>query len=210
MKLFSADNKAVQLVDIFLDYIWVTILTILFSLPIVTIGAALTAKYYTAMKIARGEAPQILSAFIKAFKDNFKQGVILELISALAITVLAIDWYIVFCFNFGLGSYVLLSVVGVVTLIFAIILSFSFPLLARFNAGTFYIIKSALMIGIGRLWVSILLVLCNVCVVVACFEWCIYIPFILLIGGAIALASKSHLLVMVLKKIEENEDIEKE
>lgn len=210
MELFSANNKVVQLVDIFLDYIWVTILTILFSLPIVTIGAALTAKYYTAMKIARGEAPHILPVFIKSFKDNFKQGVILEFISALAITVLTIDWYMVFSFNFGLGSYVLLSVVGVVTLIFSIILSFSFPLLARYNASTFHIIKSALMIGIGKLWVSILLVLCNVCVVVGCFEWCIYIPFILLIGGAIALALKSHLLVMVFNKFEENEDMGRE
>ena len=52
MGFFSTDNKAMQLLDTFFDYLQLLLFTLVFSIPIVTIGPAMTAKHYTAMKIA--------------------------------------------------------------------------------------------------------------------------------------------------------------
>ena len=198
MGFFSTDNKAMQLLDTFFDYLQLLLFTLVFSIPIVTIGPAMTAKHYTAMKIARKESPNVMQSFLKSFKENLKQGILLT-----AAVVLAADWYIVWHLDLGLLSYVLLSVIVVVTLMAAIIGEYSFALLARFNAGTLHVLKCALMIGTGKFGVSLLLVLCNIAVICACFIWYLYAVFIWLIAGALVLSIKSHLLVMVFSKFEE-------
>ena len=203
MGFFSTDNKAMQLLDTFFDYLQLLLFTLVFSIPIITIGPALTAKHYTAMKIARKESPNVMQSFVKSFKENLKQGILLELIMLTAAAVLAVDWYIVWHLDLGLLSYVLLSVIVVVTLMAAIIGEYSFALLARFNAGTLHVLKCALMIGTGKFGVSLLLLLCNIAVVCACFIWYLYAVFIWLIAGALVLSIKSHLLVMVFSKFEE-------
>ena len=56
------------------DFILLNLLTLVCSLPIITFGAAYTAKYYVSMKIVRGEEGTLFKAYFKAFKDNFKQA----------------------------------------------------------------------------------------------------------------------------------------
>lgn len=203
MGFFSTENKAMQLLDTFFDYLQLLLFTLVFSIPVITIGPALTAKHYTAMKIARKESPNVMQSFLKSFKENLKQGILLELILLAAGAVIAADWYIVWHLNLGLLSYVLLSVIVVVTLMTAIICEYSFALLARFNAGTLQVLKCSLMIGTGRFGISLLLLLCNIAVVCACFIWYLYAVFIWLIAGALILSVKSHLFTMVFKKFED-------
>lgn len=203
MGFFSTENKAMQLLDTFFDYLQLLLFTLVFSIPVITIGPALTAKHYTAMKIARKESPNVMQSFLKSFKENLKQGILLELILLAAGAVIAADWYIVWHLNLGLISYVLLSVIVVVTLMTAIICEYSFALLARFNAGTLQVLKCSLMIGTGRFGISLLLLLCNIAVICACFIWYLYAVFIWLIAGALILSVKSHLFTMVFRKFED-------
>lgn len=203
MGFFSTENKAMQLLDTFFDYLQLLLFTLVFSIPVITIGPALTAKHYTAMKIARKESPNVMQSFLKSFKENLKQGILLELILLAAGAVIAADWYIVWHLNLGLLSYVLLSVIVVVTLMTAIICEYSFALLARFNAGTLQVLKCSLMIGTGRFGISLLLLLCNIAVICACFIWYLYAVFIWLIAGALILSVKSHLFTMVFRKFED-------
>ena len=203
MGFFITENKAMQLLDTFFDYLQLLLFTLVFSIPVITIGPALTAKHYTAMKIARKESPNVMQSFLKSFKENLKQGILLELILLAAGAVIAADWYIVWHLNLGLISYVLLSVIVVVTLMTAIICEYSFALLARFNAGTLQVLKCSLMIGTGRFGISLLLLLCNIAVICACFIWYLYAVFIWLIAGALILSVKSHLFTMVFRKFED-------
>lgn len=205
MSLFSADNKVMQFLDTFIDYVLLQLVTFVFCIPIVTIGAAMTAKYYTAMKLARKESPNILQSFLKSFKENFRQGLLLELVAGAAFAVLAVDWYLLCSTNFGLISYLLLSVMIAVTIVVGMTAAFAFPLLARFHAGTGQILKSALEIGTGKFWVSLIFVLCNVALAVACIIWIVYGVFVWLIGGAALCWLRSMLLVMVFKNFETEE-----
>lgn len=203
MGFFSTENKAMQLLDVFFDYLLLLLFTLVFSIPVITIGPALTAKYYTAMKIARKESPNVMQSFLKSFKENFRQGLLLELISLAAILILAADWYIVWHFNFGLISYVLLSVIIVVTLMAAMIGVYAYALLARFQDSTVHILKNAFMIGTGKFWVSILILLCDIAVICACLKWYLYAVFIWFILGALMLNAKGSLLAMVFAQFED-------
>lgn len=62
-----------------LNFLWV-----LFSLPIITIGASTTAAFSVTLKMVDDEEGYIGRSFLKAFKENFKQGVILGLITIAA------------------------------------------------------------------------------------------------------------------------------
>jgi hypothetical protein len=70
--LFQIDGligrNLARMVDIFL----LNLIFILFSLPVVTIGASLTALYTVSFKITNGEYPFVWRSYIKAFKKNLK------------------------------------------------------------------------------------------------------------------------------------------
>ena len=206
MSLFSADNKLIQFIDKYVDFMLLQLLTAVCCLPVFTIGPAYTAKYYTSMKLARGEAPNVLKSFMKAVKENFRQGILLELPAVPAIFVLIVDWYLTGSTYLGAFTYVLVSVMIVVTFVVYMVYAFAFPLLARYNAGIGRILKSALTVGMGKLWVSVIFMLCTAVLVWACLEWIVYGVFVWLIGGAGLCWIRSLLLVKVMDDIEKKEN----
>lgn len=79
MKFLDYDGPFMSFLGRMLDLVVLNILSIIFSIPIFTIGTALTATHYTALKIRRGEG-RVWSNFWKSFKENFKQSTIIWLI----------------------------------------------------------------------------------------------------------------------------------
>ncbi len=67
-----------KIVDLFL----LNLITLIGCIPIVTIGTSLTACYYAALKMKRGEG-YILSNYWKSFKENWWKSTILFILYAL-------------------------------------------------------------------------------------------------------------------------------
>lgn len=65
------------------DLMILNIVFIICCLPIVTIGASLTALHYVTLKMVRNEESYIVKSFFKSFKQNFKQATIINLIMLL-------------------------------------------------------------------------------------------------------------------------------
>ena len=55
MKLFNLDSPLMQFLNKVADLMWLNVLTLICCIPIVTVGPALTALHYMALKIARDE-----------------------------------------------------------------------------------------------------------------------------------------------------------
>ena len=68
MGAFHPDSEFMQALSRVADYVILNVLCVLFSLPVITAGAAMTAKYYVSMKIVRGEEPAVWQAFWKSFR----------------------------------------------------------------------------------------------------------------------------------------------
>ena len=66
MKLFNLDSPLMQGLTKVADLLWLNILTIICSVPIVTIGASLTAMNYMALKMSvefeEGQEPKTVMA----------------------------------------------------------------------------------------------------------------------------------------------------
>lgn len=81
MKGFSVNSKLYRFIQRFYDILKLNLLWLLFSLPIITIGASTVAAYTVTLKMIEEEEGYIFTQFIKGFKENFKQGIPLGLLA---------------------------------------------------------------------------------------------------------------------------------
>jgi len=89
---FELDSPYCRLITKIVHIIYLNILWLLFSLPVITIGASTTALYYVAMKLVKNEDGYIARSFIKSFRMNFRQGTIIWIIVLAAGFVLLQDY----------------------------------------------------------------------------------------------------------------------
>ena len=93
-QLFNIDNPVMQFISKIFDLVILNLIFILFSIPVITMGASLCGMYYVSLKIVRGEDPYIWKNFFKAFRQNFKQGTLVWILLLLIFAFLGMDFYI--------------------------------------------------------------------------------------------------------------------
>lgn len=131
MKLFSVDSPFYRFMVKLLDVIKLNFMWILFSLPIVTIGASTVAAMTVALRMVDDEEGYVCRSFVKAFKENWKQGIVLGLISIVAIYAVYLDFQL---FEAVEGNPILFLMIGMVSCFVVVMcLIYAFPLLARYE-----------------------------------------------------------------------------
>lgn len=91
MNGFGLDGKLFKGLTKAGDFIILAVITVLFCVPVITIGAALTAAFYSGIKLVRDEESYVYKDFWKSFKMNFAQGFLLELIHVVIGFLLFVD-----------------------------------------------------------------------------------------------------------------------
>ena len=81
-RLFNMDNKFFTVMGRVADLIMLNVVFLICCLPIVTIGASLTALHYVTLKMTRNEESYIIRSFFKSFKQNFKQSTLIWILMA--------------------------------------------------------------------------------------------------------------------------------
>lgn len=126
------------------DLIILNILFLLCCLPIVTIGAALTAMFYVTLRMARNEESYITKNFFHSFRQNLKQGIITHLIFSVVSIIIGFDVYVLWkfmdiswIFKYLLILLLLICVLHFITFIYL------YPVLAQFNNTIRNTIKNA-------------------------------------------------------------------
>ncbi|MCM1257457.1 MAG: DUF624 domain-containing protein [Roseburia sp.] len=90
-RIFDVDNVVFRTIDKIGKIIILNLFWIVFSLPVVTMGASTTALLYSSMKVQTGEG-YWYENFWKSFKENFKQATAIFLLYALLGAFLAMDF----------------------------------------------------------------------------------------------------------------------
>ena len=78
--LFSLDNPVMRFLSRVADVMILNLLFLVCSIPIITIGASLSALYYCLFKIKEEEEGYLLKKFFHSFRQNFKQATLMWLI----------------------------------------------------------------------------------------------------------------------------------
>ncbi len=161
MKLFNLDSPLMQFLNKVADLMILNILTLVCCIPIVTVGPALTALHYMALKMARNEECYIARDYFKSFKLNLRQGIVIWLIELVVIVLLVGDFLILrfSTISFGQPMKIVLAVVAVVVLF---TFTFVYPVLAKFDNTIMRTIKNAFFIGILQFPKTILMMILSV------------------------------------------------
>jgi uncharacterized membrane protein YesL len=80
--MFNYDNKVFEFINRVVDTMFATLLWVVFSLPIITLGASTTAFYETVHKVLRKNKGYIWRTFWNTFITNFMRSTIVWLIQA--------------------------------------------------------------------------------------------------------------------------------
>jgi len=87
------NNKFIILAGHIADLMIISVLWIIFSLPVVTMGAATAAMYYATFHCVRNDEASPIGQFWHSFKDNLKQGTIVTIIYLVYGGAVAFDIY---------------------------------------------------------------------------------------------------------------------
>jgi uncharacterized membrane protein YesL len=142
--LFSPDSTLMRALTRIADTMILNFLFIVTSLPVVTLGASLTALNFTAMRIATGKCNSVSGDYFRSFRSNFRQATVIGLI-LLALGAVLAAWYVVVT-NLNiepLVELVLLAVWYGLALTFAMMTVFVFPYLASFEGTTRQVLRNA-------------------------------------------------------------------
>ena len=156
-RFFNLDSPVMVALTKMADLIIVNLLAFFCCLPIITVGASMTALHYVVLKIVRDEECYIVRSFFKSFKENFKQATIIWLIEVLLIIIFAADFWIIRNAQNSLPSWMSLLLIGVAILA-VLALTLAFPLLAKFDNSVKMTLKNSALMGIMILPKTILMV----------------------------------------------------
>lgn len=131
MKFFSVDGALYRFISRLWDMMKLNFLWLLFSLPIITVGAATVAAYSVTLKMVDETEGYVGRQFVKAFKENWKQGIPLGLLGLLALYVIYLDFEF---FNKLEDNPIIFLIAGIVAVfIFGMAFIYAFPLSARYE-----------------------------------------------------------------------------
>jgi uncharacterized membrane protein YesL len=143
---FQLDSPISRNLAKIVDVLLLNIIFILFSLPIVTIGASLTALYSVHFKIARGEHPSIWISFIQSFKKNLKQSsLIWFLLIGIGVILLGDIYYLVY--TNGIWKVIFMSLTLIFSFLYLTLFVIIFPYISRFEDSIKTAVVNSLLIG---------------------------------------------------------------
>ncbi|MCR5577123.1 MAG: YesL family protein [Oscillospiraceae bacterium] len=87
------ESKLHAMLTAVIDIVWLGLLWLVCSLPVLTLGAASTALYYSMVKCVRHERGRATRAFFGSFRQNFRQATLLWLLCLGALALGLADVY---------------------------------------------------------------------------------------------------------------------
>lgn len=208
MKLFDVDSPLMQGLNKMADLLWLNVLTVICCLPVVTIGASLTALNYMALKIARDEECYITRGFFKSFRENFKQATVIWLIFLAVIIVLVLDFRIMLASEAEISVF-MQTLMGASALFGLFAFMFVFPLLAKFDNPVRKTIKNAFLVSAVQFPKTILMIILYAIPVLLFFFVYFAVPLSLMFGLSVPAWLSAKLYSKFFRKLE-NQILEKE
>lgn len=178
---FNYDNPVWRFIGKFGDLILLNILWLIFSIPIFTIGASTTAVYYVTLKLARDDDGYTIKSFFKSFKENFKQATAIWLVLLAIGAILGVDLYFFARLYTGSGTLktVMLTVFLAMTIVYAAVFMYIFPLQSRFYNTVKKTFFNAFFMSLRHLFRTIGMIVINAALIATGFIF--VVPPILMI-----------------------------
>lgn len=198
-RFFEIEGKFFTIMSRAADLFVLNILWIIFSLPIITMGASTTALFYVTMRMVKNEDSYIIKDFLYSFKSKFKQSTTIWLVMLTGLLVLFMGMLKVVKQDFGwnAGLFLVIFFSGV---IYVFLLVYLFPVTAKFDDTIVNIFKNTLLISIRHLPFTLILSMCAGVLGFTAVRFPVSIPVWLFIGCALTAYLSSHIYNVILER----------
>lgn len=178
MSWLSPDSRFMRGLSDLADAIWINILMLLTSIPIITIGAALVAGHDASRRVLIGKG-HVTANYFKAFKSNFAKATELWLVFGLTGAALVYSWIVLQITPLLIPKFAL-------TIIWVVGFEWVWALQARFENPVLTTLKNTFVFGVSYIGYTIgLLAIDAVFIGLIVASW-IYMPqgeFLLIVFG---------------------------
>ena len=150
---FNYDNDIWRFIGRLADIMVLNLLWIVFSLPLLSFGISTTALYYCTLKIVKDEDDGNIRMFIRSFKKNWREGLIIWLILLPILLILLLDHRFfteVFSDNTVLRFF-LRGITDALLLLWCFVFLYVWPLLSRYENSWKKTLILALLMSIRHL-----------------------------------------------------------
>jgi uncharacterized membrane protein YesL len=200
-RLFNLDNPFFVAMGRLADLFFLNILCLVCCIPIVTIGPSLSALFYVTLKMVRNEESYIGKSFFHSFRQNLKQGILINVIMLLVGGILVFDYSIVSQMEGTLASVMLVSIL-VLAFLYVLVFLYIYPVLAKFYNTTRNSFRNAILMAIRHLpYTALMLVVCAcpfaIFLIPSASAQATVIMLLILFGPAVIAYTNSHFFVKI-------------
>ena len=201
MNIFEEGSPFQRFLNRTADLLILNLVALLMCLPVITIGASLTAMHYVLLKMVRGEEGYIVKSYFRSFKRNFVQATALWLIFLVVWSLMGSNLYMIIR---GSGRYPiwLPSSMLVGALLLIMIMIYTFAMLSRFDAGVFQTLINAVMLTFGEMPRSLEMLVITIVPPAAFFFSSILLPVLVLFGLSVPGYACAMIYDPIFRKIE--------
>ncbi|MBD5140072.1 MAG: YesL family protein [Ruminococcus sp.] len=197
---FSTDSKLYRFMSKLTDLFKLNFLWLVFSLPIVTLGISTTAAYTVALKMAEGQEGYIGGEFLKAFKANWKQGLVMSFITIICVWAVYLDFQIFRAAEENAYVFLIVGIVAAYVLGFSLL--YAYPLLARYENTVINTLKNSFRISMKYFLRSLLLVLLIAFEIAVMFWNLATLILIVIVGPAFVMLTVSSFAMIIFRELE--------
>lgn len=206
-QIFSLDNPIWRFMSRVADIVILNLLVMLFSLPVITAGAAWTAMYFVTIRMVRKEERYVVKDFLRSFKQNFKQATIIWLLALVAAGVFVGDILIYKEIPDQIPMVLMIVIMVLAYLVFGTLI-YVFPLLSRFYNTVTGTLKNAFLVSIVNIPYTVLFIFWAVLPFAVLYFVVELAPFVLLFGFSGPAYLTSIYWVKILAKFEPEKEEE--
>ena len=170
--LFNPENKFWQFIGKLTDVACMSILWVVTSLPLFTIGASTTAFYKFTLRQVQNTEGSVWKSYFTAFKTYFKKATLLWLIQLAGTAFFVVDLWAAWSFFLvqgGVPGIAVLGLCGCFAILFLSCCFYVYPLLAALDFPLKKLLSNSFILAVGNLPVTVTLIVMTALVGMAIF-----------------------------------------
>lgn len=162
-KVFSYDSLVWKFIGRLIDFVYLTLLWFVTSIPLVTIGASTTTVYYIALKMADDQEEYLTRMYFKNFVRFFRESTVVWLITLAVGAVLAGDFYICVRVKSPVAA-MLMAAFVVIAVVYLMTVLYLFPVMARICQSPLGYVKASFYLAVKYFGWTLLCLVIPVCI----------------------------------------------
>jgi uncharacterized membrane protein YesL len=149
-RFFDSNNPVMRFLARLVDLAILNLITLLYSLPVITAGGALTAMNYVLLHLVRDDETYVIRMFRQSFRENFRQGILEGLLALAVAGITAVDLWAFHGVESKMAT-MMMIIITILAIFIFVACVYMFALQARYENSIGTTVKNAVSLMLTNL-----------------------------------------------------------